>query len=254
MNNFNLDILDLLDILLVSFLIFQIYKLVKGTVAIRILLGVAAIYMFWKLVEFLKMELLSEILGQFIGVGVLALIIVFQQEIRKFLLLVGNKSFSSKKEILKRFQTTENSKRHVTDEVILEAIKNLSATKTGAIIVFKHRTDLSFIESSGVKINADVSCELIESLFFKNSPLHDGATVIDYQKITYASCVLPVSERRDIPKTLGLRHRAALGLSESTDALVIVVSEETGEVSICTEGNISLNISETECRTLIYKH
>jgi len=254
LNNFNLDILDLIDILLVSFLIFQIYKLVKGTVAIRIVLGVAAIYMFWKLVEFLKMELLSEILGQFIGVGVLALIIVFQQEIRKFLLLVGNKSFSSKKEILKRFQTTENSKRHVTDEVILEAIKNLSATKTGAIIVFKGRTDLSFVELSGIKINADISSELIEGLFFKNSPLHDGATIIDYQKITYSACVLPVSERRDIPKTLGLRHRAALGLSESTDALVIVVSEETGDVSICIDGNIRLNISEAECRTLIYKH
>lgn len=254
MNDFNLDILDLIDILLVSFLIFQIYKLVKGTVAIRIVLGVAAIYMFWKLVEFLKMELLSEILGQFIGVGVLALIIVFQQEIRKFLLLVGNKSFSSRKEILKRFQTTETSKRHVTDEVILESIKNLSESKTGAIIVFKNRTDLSFIESSGIKINAEVSSELIECMFFKNSPLHDGATIIDHQKITYSSCVLPVSERRDIPKTLGLRHRAALGLSESTDALVIVVSEETGDISICTEGHIRLNINEEECRTYIYKH
>lgn len=254
MNNFNLDILDLLDILLVSFLIFQIYKLVKGTVAIRIVLGVAAIYMFWKLVEFLKMELLSEILGQFIGVGVLALIIVFQQEIRKFLLLVGNKSFSSKKEILKRFQTTESSKRHVTDELILEAIKNLSETKTGAILVFKGRTDLSFIESSGIRLNADISSELVVSLFFKNSPLHDGATIIDYQRITHSSCVLPVSERRDIPKTLGLRHRAALGLSESTDALVIVISEETGDISYCSEGNIYLGISEAECRSIIYKH
>ena len=254
MNNFNLDILDLIDILLVSFLIFQIYKLVKGTVAIRIVLGVAAIYMFWKLVEFLKMELLSEILGQFIGVGVLALIIVFQQEIRKFLLLVGNKSFSSKKEILKRFQTTENSKRHVTDEVILEAIKNLSVSKTGAIIIFKNRTDLSFIESSGIKINADISHELIETIFFKNNPLHDGATIIDNQKITYSSCVLPVSERRDIPKTVGLRHRAALGLSESTDALVIVISEETGDISLCKDGHIEINISEEECRSSIYKH
>lgn len=254
MNQFDINILDFIDILLVSFLIFQIYKLVKGTVAIRIVLGVTALYLFWKLVEFLEMELLSEILGQFIGVGVLALIIVFQQEIRKFLLLVGNKSFSSKKEILKRFKTNEDSKKHVSDELILEAIKNLSRSKTGAILIFKNRTDLSFIESSGTLIKSEISSEIIECIFFKNNPLHDGATIVDDQKITYSACVLPVSERRDLPKSIGLRHRAALGISESSDALIIIVSEETGEISMCKEGNLQLNISEEDCREYIYKH
>jgi len=254
LNQFDINILDFIDILLVSFLIYQIYKLVQGTVAIRIVLGITALYLFWKLVEFLEMDLLSEILGQFIGVGVLALIIVFQQEIRKFLLLVGNKSFSSKKEILKRFNTNENSKKHVNDEYVIEAIKKLSGSKTGAIIVYKNRTDLSFIESSGTKVDADISSEMIQCIFFKNNPLHDGATIIEGNKITYSACVLPVSERRDLPKSIGLRHRAALGISESSDASIVIISEERGDISICKEGELHLNISLEKCREFIYKH
>ncbi|MGB0884709.1 MAG: diadenylate cyclase, partial [Flavobacteriales bacterium] len=176
------------------------------------------------------------------------------QEIRKFLLLIGNKSFGSRKEILKRFQKAESSQQNLTTELILDAVKHLSATKTGSILVFKANTDLSFIEATGTRLDAKVSSELIESIFFKNSPLHDGATIIDHQKITHATCVLPVSDRRDLPTIFGLRHRAALGLSESTDALILIISEETGRISVCKEGELHPDLSIEECRTFISKN
>ncbi len=227
--------LDVIDILLVAFLIYLLYNIVRGTVAIRIFLGIFALYLFWKIVEALKMELLSEILGQFIGVGVIALIIVFQQEIRRFLLFLGNTRALQENKFLSRFISwNKKSASEFTSDIneLYEACKTLSRDKTGALIVLKRNSMLEAFVSGGIELNAKLSNTLLESIFFKNSPMHDGAVVIEGDSILLAGGVLPISEKRTLPSQYGMRHRAAMGLSEHNDALIIIVSEETGDVSI----------------------
>jgi diadenylate cyclase len=241
--------LDLIDILLVAIIMFQLYKLVKGTVAIKIFLGILAIYLFWKIVEALQMELLSEILGQFIGVGVLALIIVFQQEIRRFLLLIGNNSFFSGKrsvKLLKMLSPNENNKENLNINQIIIACSNLSKTKTGALIILDIFSELKYYSTSGEKINAVISAAILESIFFKNSPLHDGGTIIENNRITASRCILPVSENQEFPAHFGLRHRAAAGITEASRSIAIIISEETGKISLAQEGRISYNITIEE--------
>jgi len=243
--------LDAIDILLVAVLMFQLYKLVKGTVAIRIFLGILAIYLLWKIVEALRMELLSEILGQFIGVGVLALIIVFQQEIRRFLLLIGNNSLfsSNNKNIFhKILNYNDIKKEQLNISEILTASDSLSKTKTGALIIIDLKSELRYYASSGEEIDAKVSATMLESIFFKNSPLHDGGVIIDNNKITAARCILPISENQTFPSHFGLRHRAAAGITETSQSIAIIVSEETGKLSVAKEGKISYNISLGELR------
>lgn len=251
MDFFDFKILDIIDIVLVSFLIYQVYKLVKGTTAIKILLGVGALYLIWKIVQVAGMNLLSEILGQFIGVGVIALIVVFQQEIRKFLLMIGNTSFRSRKDFLIGINKKEASRKRFYAELILDAVEKLSETKTGSLIVLQKESDLSFIKGSGKDIDAVISAELIESIFFKNSPLHDGAVLLSNSRLLAAGCILPVSERQDLPMGYGMRHRAGLGMTESSDAQVIIVSEEKGSVSFCRDGKLEYNISLDRLRKLI---
>lgn len=241
--------LDLIDILLVAIIMFQLYKLVKGTVAIRIFLGILAIYLFWKIVEALQMELLSEILGQFIGVGVLALIIVFQQEIRRFLLLIGNNSFFSGKrrsKWLKLLNPSETGKEKLNINQIIVAAKRLSSTKTGALIILDLKTELKYYSNTGEKLNSVLSSALLESIFFKNSPLHDGGVIIENNIIAAARCILPVSENQEFPDHFGLRHRAAAGITETSRSFAIIISEETGKISIAKEGRINYNISIEE--------
>ena len=241
--------LDLIDILLVAIIMFQLYKLVKGTVAIRIFLGILAIYLFWKIVEALQMELLSEILGQFIGVGVLALIIVFQQEIRRFLLLIGNNSiFSGKRrgKLLKLFNPNESKKEELNVNQIIIASENLAKTKTGALIILDLRSELRYYSNTGEKINSTLSSAILESIFFKNSPLHDGGVIIENNIIIAARCILPVSENQEFPAHFGLRHRAAAGITETSRSIAIIISEETGKISLAKEGRISYNISIEE--------
>lgn len=232
--------LDVLDVLLVAFLIFQLYKLVKGTVAIRIFLGILAIYLLWKLVSAVQMELLSEILGQFIGVGVLALIIVFQQEIRRFLLLLGSQSpFGGgiiKKVVNWSKQTTESDQTNIS--AIVRACQKMSKTKTGALIVISLGEDMSLFTNTGEKIDGLLSERLLSSIFFKNSPMHDGAVLIYQNKISRAACILPISESPELTDDLGLRHRAAVGITENSSSLAIVVSEENGQISIANGGKI----------------
>lgn len=251
MSFLEVDILDILDIFLVSVLIYQLYKLVKNTVAIKILMGIGAIYVLWKLVELLRMELLSEILGQFIGVGVLAIIIVFQQEIRKFLLLLGNNSFSSSKSWIKRFQGDNQGKTHENYEILVSSAFNMSKTNTGALIVIQNQTDLSLIRNNGKQINGNLSSELIECIFYKNNPLHDGAMIVDGSTVVAAACILPISDRTDLDYRMGTRHRAAYGLADSTDAKIIVVSEETGAVSYTFKGKMIKNIQPKELFKLL---
>ena len=237
--------LDVLDILLVAFLIYHLYKLVKGTVAVNILTGIIAVYFIWFWVRMLKMELLSKILGQFIGVGVIAIIIVFQQEIRKFLLLIGTSNLFNKSRFAKSlFSIGSDKKKQFPVELntIAKACRNMSDSKTGAIIVIETNSDLSFYAKTGDSIDAKISTKLIESIFFKNSPLHDGAIIISGNLIQAARCVLPVSENPSFPANLGMRHRAAAGITEVTSSIAIVVSEQTGEIAISSEGELLLNI------------
>lgn len=252
----HITVLDMLDIFLVALLFYQLYRLIRGTIAINIFVGIFGVYLFWLLVKALNMELLSSILGQFIGVGVIALIIVFQQEIRRFLLILGGKyrmprwlSFS------KWFHQGEDVDREVRKEVIsiVEACDNMSQTLTGALIVIPGKSELDSVLETGDIIDADISSRLIEAIFFKNSPLHDGAMVILGNRIRAARCQLPTSENIYLPARYGMRHKAAVGVTEMTDSLVIVVSEETGGISVAIDGKISNKLTPSELQARLVK-
>ena len=233
-------VLDILDILLVAVLLYYIYKLVKGSAAINILIGIVIIYLIWKLTQLLQMEMLSSVLGEFIGVGMFALIVVFQQEIRKFLLMIGSTNFSSKNNWFQlKFSNRENKTLNYVD-IIVEACKKLGSTQTGALIVIKRNTKLDFVKNTGDTMDIKVNRPIIESIFYKNSTLHDGAIIIEDGRITATRVILPVSNDRDIPLRFGLRHRAAVGISEKTDAVALVVSEETGQISYLKNGEFNI--------------
>jgi diadenylate cyclase len=238
----HIRILDLLDIFLVAVLLFTLYKLVKGTAAINIFLGIVAIFILWKVTDALKMQLLSDILGAFISVGIIALLIIFQPEIRQFLLALGTPSVLGKYGKHFSFLTNwfETSFETDTDPVVV-ACQHMSNIKQGALIIITRQNELQQIVNTGVVLDAEISSPLIENIFFKNSPLHDGAMIITQNRIKAAGCVLPVSKKK-LPRYAGLRHRAAVGLTEVSDAIAIVVSEETGHISYCTNGNIRHNI------------
>jgi uncharacterized protein (TIGR00159 family) len=247
-----LSFFDVLDILLVAFLLYQVYMLTRGTVAINIFVGLFLFYLIWLFVTALNMELLSSILGKFIGVGVIALLIVFQQEVRKFLLHLGSRyNFSQKFSFEKWLSVDEKSIKDKELDGIIESCDNMAKSKTGALIVITKRTDLFSFAETGQILKARISSSLLESIFFKNSPLHDGALILDNNRILAARCILPVSDNPNIPGSLGLRHRAAIGISQMTDAHVIIVSEETGNISYVMGGNIKVRISTEELRRFL---
>ena len=241
---------DVVDILLVAFLIYQLYKIIKGTVAIKIFVGILAIYLLWQLFQALQMELVAEILGQFIGVGVIALIIVFQQELRRFLLMIGTTGLD--RPIARWFGGGKRRQsRYVVDiPEISRACSRMASSLTGALIVLTRQSDLQLYASSAEKIDGKLSNDLLESIFFKNSPLHDGAVIITDNRILYARAVLPVTDREDFPIGLGTRHRAAAGITEISDAIAIVVSEQTGSLAYSKDGQIftKLSVEELEAR------
>ncbi len=249
-----LRLLDIVDILLVAILLYYLYKLIRGTGALNIFLGIISIYIFWWLVRIFEMELLTEILGQFISVGVLALIVVFQPEIRKFLLILGTRSFLSKKtkRFFGRFWHFEQSTRLAISDIV-NACEELSSSKTGALIVLTMENNLDVFQETGEMIDARMSRQLLENIFFKNSPLHDGAVIISENRIKAARCVLPVSESTHFPAYLGLRHRAAVGVTEQSDALAIVVSEQTGRISWVKNGQMKRNIKPVELKEILVK-
>lgn len=247
----NLRILDVIDILLVAVLMFYLYKLVKGTVAINIFIGIVVIYLIWQLTALLKMEMLSTILGQFIGVGMFALIVVFQQEIRKFLLLIGSTNITNGG-IFKNFHFLKKETTLTIDiNAILTACENMGGSKTGALIVIRRTSSLEFVKDTGDRMEIEVNIPIMESVFYKNSTLHDGAAIIEENKITATRVILPVTQKRDIPLRFGLRHRAALGITEKTDALALVVSEETGAISYVKDGEFVLFETHDELRQLL---
>lgn len=247
----NLRILDGIDILLVAMLMFYLYRLVKGTVAINIFIGIVVIYLIWQLTVLLKMEMLSTILGQFIGVGMFALIVVFQQEIRKFLLLIGSTNLT-KGGLFKNFQFSKKDVVLNTDvNALLAACENMSKTKTGALIIIRRATSLEFVKDTGDRMEIEVNRPIIESVFYKNSTLHDGAMIIEENKITATRVILPVTQERQIPLRFGLRHRAAVGITEKTDALALVVSEESGAINYIKDGEFVLFKNQDELRVLL---
>jgi len=245
-------LLDIVDIVLVAVMIYAIYNLVKGTAAINILLGIIAVFLVWRLVRILEMDLLAEILGAFISVGFIALIIVFQPEIRKFLLLLGTSAFNRKKGNRFLFWKIKVANKNLTDiDPIVQACFHMANSRTGALIVMSRINELEDYVNSGELINARISDQLLENIFFKNAPLHDGAVIIRNNTIVAASCILPVSNNDGLPGHVGLRHRAAVGITEKSDAVAIVVSEQTGKISWCEAGELQLNIPPSKLKVML---
>ena len=254
MSFLDISFTDVLDIVLVAILIYQLYRLVKGTVAIKIFLGVLAIYLLWKLVQALNMHVLSEILGQFIGVGVIALIIVFQQEIRRFLLVIGTTGFQRRGKFFSNLLRSADETEVQTDiDAIVDAAKYMAAEKTGALIVVTRNSELRMIAQTGDELDARLSKRLLLSIFNKYSPLHDGAVLVSKNRIAAARAVLPATEKSDLPAHLGMRHRAAIGVTEQSDAVCVIVSEETGKVSYAIAGEIRYNLEEMDLQKQLEK-
>jgi uncharacterized protein (TIGR00159 family) len=241
---------DIVDIISVAILFYVLYRLMRGSAALTIFIGLLSLYILWKLVVLFRMELLSELLGQFISVGIIALIIVFQPEIRKFLLYLGSRNPFKRANLL---LWKERTKHHNIPKIsiIVKACANMSASLTGALIVIARENNLEDFVHTGEIINAQTSRELIETIFFKNTPLHDGALIINHQTMVAARCILPVSKREDIPSSMGLRHRSAIGITELTDCIAVIVSEQTGKISYCSEGKIKQGVADKELKSFL---
>ena len=242
--------LDIIDVLLVTVLLYQLYKLLTGSVALKIFLGLLSVYLLYLIVRAAGMELLTIILGQFMGVGVLAAIIVFQPEIRRFLLMIGKTTAFNNDRLFRSFpwRRAGNVDR-LSITPFIEAAKSLAGKNTGALIVFAKSSELRYFAESGDAIDAIVSKRLLISIFNKNSPLHDGAVIVQGNRIKAARCILPVTESNDVPASMGLRHRAAIGLTEVTDSVVLVVSEETGQIAIVRNAEVFRNLSAADLRS-----
>ena len=247
------SIKDLIDILLVAYLLYQTYRLMKDSGSINIFVGILVFIGCWLIVsQVLEMRLLGSIFDKLVSVGVIALIVLFQDDIRKFLVTVG--SHKRWENFLRFLRNSKQEKVEQTDIMpIVMACMNMSKSKTGALIVVEKNLPLNEIIRSGETINADVNQRLIENIFFKNSPLHDGAMIIRHKQIIAAGCILPVSHDLNIPKELGLRHRAAMGVSQETDALAIIVSEETGGISVAHKGQFHLRLTAEELERILTK-
>jgi diadenylate cyclase len=250
---FHITTLDIIDIVLVAFIMFQIYRLIRGTAAFSISIGIFFIYLFWLVVRALNMELITALLGQIMGVGVIALIIVFQQEVRRFLLVIGNRYMIRNRISIGRFffaVKDEKSSSRNTDEIV-RACESMSLKKIGALIVIGRKSSLDMFTEGGEILKAQISAGLLETIFFKNTPLHDGAVLIEGDKIIAARCPLPITDQVALPPNFGMRHRAAFGMSEHSDALIVVVSEETGLITVVENGEIKENVNPNELRNIL---
>lgn len=245
---------DVIDVLLVAFLLYELYNLLKGTAAINIFLGIIAIFLLWRLVSVLQMEMLSEILGAFISVGFIALIVVFQPEIRQFLLLIGTPRFMSKtRDRLNFLRFNLKPGTGLDVDPLVTACRKMSANKTGALIIIAKLNELRQYVETGQVLDAKISDELLMNIFFKNSPLHDGAVIIVNNKIKSARAILPVSSNKKISVSLGLRHRAAVGVTEKTDAIAVIVSEETGEIAYSKKGVLIQSVNPSHLKNFLDK-
>jgi diadenylate cyclase len=250
---FHITTLDIIDIVLVAFIMFQIYRLIRGTAAFSIFIGIFLIYLFWLIVKALNMELITALLGQIMGVGVIALIIVFQQELRRFLLVIGNRYIFRHRFSPVRFffpvKDEQGSPREA--EEIVRACESMSYNRTGALIVIGRKSSLNIFTEAGEILNAQISSELLQTIFFKNTPLHDGAVLIERDLVLAARCPLPITDQVSLPPHFGMRHRAAVGMSEHSDALIVVVSEESGSITVVDTGRIRENLTPKELRNIL---
>ncbi len=245
------SIKDFVDILLVAFLLYQTYRLMKDSGSINIFVGILIFIGIWIIVsQVLEMRLLGSIFDKLVSVGALALIILFQDDIKRFLVRLGShKGMGGIFKYLTRNKKDKDEKQDIMPIVL--ACMSMSKNKVGALIVIEKLMPLNDIISTGEVINANLSQRLIENIFFKNSPLHDGAMIIRHKKIEAAACILPVSHDQTIPKSLGLRHRSAMGISQETDAMAIIVSEETGNISVAYKGHLYLKLSAEKLESLL---
>lgn len=252
-----IQVIDIIDILFVAALVYYIYRLVKGTNIILIFWALLILLVIWRAADLLGMRLLGAILSSIVSVGLIALIIIFQPEIRRFLLFVGTKT-QLDESFWKRIRfwkhNIQNNKQSVNYEAYINACMHMSQSKTGALIIFKRRNEVDDLVTTGERIDALASSPLLEALFFKNSPLHDGAVIVRGNLILAARCILPVTSRLDIDPNLGLRHRSAIGVTEQLDVLSVIVSEETGAISYALNGEIHHDISLVELRQALEKY
>lgn len=244
MDFIRITIIDVIDIFAIAILMYYLYKFTRGTQAPSILSGVVAIYLLWIVVKALNMEMLSAVLGHIIGVGVVALIVVFQPEIRRFLQVLGSRNRKRRGAFFAKLFDFKDTKTADIDylEALASACGDMAATKTGALIVIEQEVDLGWVSETGIPIDAMITSPLLKNIFFKNSPLHDGAAVVMDGRLHAAKCILP-STQNEVPVSFGMRHRAAIGISEVSDAVVVVVSEETGGISIAQDGQIKVGIA-----------
>lgn len=247
------SIKDIIDILLVAMLLFYIYRLMKESRSGNVFMGILVFVIVWIFVsKIFNMSLLGSIMDKAVNIGAIALIIIFQEDIRNFFSSLG--THHSIGRIVQFFSRQKQNVNIVGEDTIIPVVRacmSMSSQKVGALIVFERYIGLGDIERTGEIINADIKQRLIENIFFKNSPLHDGAMVISRKKIVAAGCILPVSHDEDIPRNLGLRHRAAMGITQKSDALAITVSEETGGISVAYNGKFHLNLSGEELERIL---
>ena len=241
-----IGIKDIIDILMVATFMYFLYRTMKSSGSLDIFVGVLAFVVAWVVMyKMLDMRLIGTIMDKFIDIGLFILVILFQDEIKRFLTELGSRRG------LKIFEKIFKSKTEIEDEKkwimpVVYACMNMAKSKTGALIVIQQGIPLADYERTGDVINANINSRLIENIFFKNSPLHDGALIVSGNKIKSAGCILPVSHDTNIPRYLGLRHRSAKGIAQATDAIAIVVSEETGRISYAHKGELHLNLSSTD--------
>ncbi len=252
----SLSLIQIADILLVLLIIFQLFRALRRSIAFNIFVGALAIYVLWVIVNKLQMPWMSEILDRLVSIGLISMIVVFQPEIRKFLIVLGRTSPLGRNGFVSRlFQSNSLTKYIVEEEVIEEitqALKYLQEKKLGAILVIARSEKFEFNTNTGMMINGVVSAKLLESIFSKTSPLHDGAVLIDRDTILAAGIVLPISDSNELPSTIGLRHRSAVGATEHSDVLVLVVSEENSKISIAQNGKLSIGIPMEEVKKELY--
>ncbi len=251
---FTFSIKDIIDIAIVAFLLYYLYKLMKESGTINLFYGIMAFVLVWLVAsEILDMRLLGSILDKFMSIGLIILVIMFQDQIKRFLVEVGShKRWPFLRKIFGHAEkNTDATKMARLVMPIVYACMNMAKTKTGALIVIQQEISLEVYEKTGDMINAAINSRLIENIFFKNSPLHDGALIIADGKIKSAGCILPVSHDNNIPRSMGLRHRSALGIAQATDAVAIVVSEETGTISLAMRGKIRSRQSSTDLERIL---
>jgi diadenylate cyclase len=244
--------LDIVDILVVGYLIYQVYRLLRGSIAFNIFVGVMMLYMSWWLVRALKMDLLTLILEQFVSVGVIVIAIIFQPELRRFLLLIGNQTLRRRFNFLKPEQSSDDNNLGIKE--LENAIVELAESQTGAIIVLANNSTMSQYSESGVVLDAHISKPLLISIFNKDCPMHDGAVIISNHKIHAASCVLPLSESPSLPPEAGLRHRAAVGITETANVTAFIVSEESGQIAMAHQGQLTMDLDKENLSALLEKH